>query len=274
MAETAVKALAGKRVVVTRAAEQGEPLIAALREQGAVPIVLPLVAFAPPDDWAPLDEAIRNLGKYDWVFLTSQNALRALQARSASLELPLSKALNGVRIAAVGPATAEAAQIAGLKVAYVATKHQGVALAEELATQVKEKRVLLPRSDRANHGLVDTLVRLGAGVTEVIAYKTIAPDHDVQSQKIALREGADAVLFFSPSAVHHFFDLLGRARFLDFSQEAAFAAIGPVTEKALRDAGVTRIVVARDATVAAAIEALAHFFVPQHQGSPAGVKPE
>jgi uroporphyrinogen-III synthase len=77
--ETAARALAGKRVVVTRAAEQSESLLTALREQGAIAIALPLVAYAQPDDLRPLDDTIRNLGRYDWVFLTSQNAVRALQ---------------------------------------------------------------------------------------------------------------------------------------------------------------------------------------------------
>jgi uroporphyrinogen-III synthase len=275
VAEAAAKALAGKRVVVTRAAEQSESLLTALREQHAIPITLPLVAFAPPEDLRPLDDTIRNFGRYDWVFLTSQNALRALQERSDFLGLQLAKILMEVSVAAVGPATAESARNAGLKVAYVATRHQGVALAEELAAQVKGKRVLLPRSDRASRDLVDTLNRVGAFVSEVTAYTTVATsEQETRSHEAVLREGADAVLFFSPSAVHHFFDFLGRARFLTLSQEAAFTAIGPVTKGALREAGATRIVVARDTTVAAIVAALGEFFAKPHQSLPAGVKPE
>jgi len=273
--EAATKALAGKRVVVTRAAEQSESLLAVLREQGAIPIALPLVAFVPPEDLRPLDDTMRNLGRYDWVFLTSQNAVRALQERSDFLGLQLAKTLVDVSIAAVGPATAESARNAGLKVAYVATRHQGVALAEELAAQVKGKRVLLPRSDRASRDIVDTLNHLGAFVSEVTAYTTVATsEQEMRTHEAVLRGGADAVLFFSPSAVHHFFDLLGHARFLAFSQEAAFAAIGPVTKGALREAGATRIVVARDTTVTAIVAALAEFFTKPYQGLPAGVKPE
>ena len=261
--------------MVTRAAEQSESLIAKLQEQGAVPMVLPLVAFSPPDDLRPLDDTIRNLGRYDWVFLTSQNALRALEERSDFLGLKLARELEGVAIAAVGPATAEAARNAGLAIAYVATKHQGVALAEELAAQVKGKRVLLPRSDRANRDIVATLNRMGAFVSELTAYRTVAiPEVEMRNHEEVLRGGADAVLFFSPSSVHHLFDLLGRTRFLVFSQEAAFTAVGPVTERALREAGATRIVVARDTTVAATLGALAEFFMNPQQGMPAGVKPE
>jgi uroporphyrinogen-III synthase len=275
VSEGVAKPLAGKRVVVTRAAEQSESLIAALRQQGAVPVVLPLVAFVPPDDLRPLDDTIRNFGRYDWVFLTSQNALRALQHRSGFLGLPLEKALAEVKIAAVGPATAQAARNAGLEVAYVASKHQGVALAEELAAEVKGKRVLLPRSDLGNRDLVEELNRRGAHVSEVVAYKTVAPSgQEARNQEAVMKERADAVLFFSPSAVHRLFDLLGGARFLAFSREAVFTAIGPVTEKALREAGVTRILVARDTTVAASVDSLAEFFTKQQQGLTAGVKPQ
>lgn len=216
--EAATKALAGKRVVVTRAAVQSESLLAALREQGAIPVVLPLVAFAPPEDLRLLDDTIRNLGRYDWMFLTSQNAVRALRERSDFLGVPLAKTLVGVRIGAVGPATAESARKAGLKVAYVATRHQGVALAEELAAQVKGKRVLLPRSDRASCDMVDRLNHLGAVVSEVTAYTTVTTSQqEMRTHEAVLREGADAVLFFSPSAVHHLFDLLGHTGFLAFS---------------------------------------------------------
>jgi uroporphyrinogen-III synthase len=273
--EPGAKALTGKRVVVTRAAEQSDSLIRALREQGAIPIVLPLVAFEPPDDLAPLDKAIRDSGdRYDWLFLTSQNAVRALQQRSATLGLPLAKALARVSIAAVGPATAQAARNAGLDVAYLATKHQGIALASELAAHIKGKRILFPRSNRANRDIVETLDRLGAQVTEVVAYKTVAADEQSSKPEVVLRNGAEAIVFFSPSAVHFLLNLLGSDRFLAFSQEVVFTAIGPVTEKALTEAGVRRIVVARDSTVAAALDALAELFSKPSEGWPAGVRKE
>jgi uroporphyrinogen-III synthase len=73
--------------------------------------------------------------------------------------------------------------------------------------------------------------------------------------------------------VHHLLQLQGRANFLTLSRQAVFAAIGAVTEKALREAGVKRVVRARDTTVAAAIEALSEFYSKISHGLPAGVKP-
>ena len=275
MGEGEAKALAGKRVVITRAAEQSETLLAALRKEEAVPVLLPLVRFAPPEDLAPLDDAIRHLRHFHWVFLTSQNALRAMQARCVFLDLSLTEAFAGVEIGAVGPVTAESAKRAGLKVTYVAQNHQGVSLAEELGPALRSKRILLPRSDRANRDLVETLNRLGAEVTEVVAYKTIRPDEaeTAEYEKI-LHEGADAILFFSPSAVHHLQDLLGVDGFHRLSQATAFVAMGPVTAKALRQARVEGVLLAQDTTVASVMSALSEFFSLPGQDLPAGVKPE
>ncbi len=273
MGETPQAILKGKRVVITRAAEQSHALVQALRDAGAMSIVLPMVAFGPPDDLSKLDAAIRAASGFDWIFITSQNALRAIQERCQELGADVTKILSGVRIAAVGPATADALERAGLNVAYTAAKHQGVSLAEELAEQVKAKRVLLPRSDRANSELVGVLNGLGAEVTEVIAYRTLLPGSgDSDAAQRVVREGADAVLFFSPSSVHHLSDILGRDLFLAFSRQALFAAIGPVTAEALHAAGVGRVVLAGDTTVRAILQALANTFSEQASGLPAGVK--
>ena len=273
MAERFANALSGKRVAITRAAEQSQPLLAALREQGAQPILLPMVAFAPPDDLPALDDSLCRLREYHWVFFTSQNAVRALQERSEQLKVSLHDAIGTAQIAAVGPATAEAARAAGLAIAHVAKEHNGVALAQELQAEVRGKRVLLPRSDRANHDLVETLQRLGAHVTEIIAYKTLRPaSDDTHNLENILQDVPDAVLFFSPSAVHHLRELLGPQQFHNLAVKSAFAAIGPVTERALREAGVQRLVVASDASASAILDSLANFFVNSGHSLPAGVK--
>ncbi|HXR33210.1 MAG TPA: uroporphyrinogen-III synthase [Verrucomicrobiae bacterium] len=273
MAESSANALFGKRIVITRAAEQSQSLLAALRERGALPILLPMIAFAPPDDLQALDDSLRHLHEYHWVFLTSQNAVRALLERSLHLDLSLRDAIGTVQIAAVGPATAEAARAAGLSIAYIAKEHNGVALARELRDDVRGKRVLLPRSDRANHDLVQTLQHLGAQVTETVAYKTLRPSSDdAHHLETILQDVPDAVLFFSPSAVHHLRELLGPQSFLNLAEKSVFAAIGPVTERALREAGVQRLIVASDTSSSAILGSLENFFVNSGHSLPAGAK--
>jgi uroporphyrinogen-III synthase len=267
-------ALQGKRVVVTRAAEQSESLVEALKGRGAIPVVVPIVAFALPDDLAALHAAIKNIPRFDWIFLTSQNALRAILEQCAPLRLDPREAFSGVRIATVGPTTAEAVEKAGLDVAYVASKHEGVALAEELEKEVRRKKVLLPRSDRANPALVEKLKEFGAEVREVCAYKTVKPEANAMS-KVAdvLGNGAEAVLFFSPSAVHHLRELLGDGKFVELSGQVVFAAIGPVTEGALRKAKVQRVLQARDTSVSAIVETLTDYFARQGADVSTGAKP-
>lgn len=275
MAEDSANSLRGKRVVVTRAAAQSQSLVQALQAKDAIPVLLPMVAFGPPDNPSLVDEAIRGIAQYDWLFLTSQNALRALQERSESLEISLPNALRHIRIAAVGPATAEAAARASLKLEYVADKHQGTALAEELATKIKGKRVLLPRSNRANPELVQRLETLGAKVKEIVAYKTVRPnEQDRQAPELIAKHGADAALFFSPSAAHHLQELLGLAKFMELSRRAVFVAIGPVTAEALRNANVERVLMAHDTTVDAVLQTLVEYFSVTAAKSPVGAKPQ
>jgi len=266
------KPLAGKRVVVTRAVEQSQSLVEALRNAGAEPVLLPLLAFAPPDDPAQLDACLKNGAQFDWVFFTSQNALRAVQQRCAILELSLPTVFDGVKIAAVGPATAEAVTDAGLPVSFISRIHNGVALAEELASEVQRKRIFLPRSDRANPELIAVLKRFGAQVTPVVAYKTVSPNSDSPDTQESLLRNVDTILFFSPSAVHHLRELLGEQRFRDLSRQSIFLAIGPASENALKAEKVDRILLATDTTVAAVVATLADYFAKAGQQQPAGAK--
>ena len=272
MGEKNHKPLAGKRVVVTRAVEQSQSLVEALRDAGAEPVLLPLIVFAPPDNFAELDACLKNSARFDWVFFTSQNALRAVQQRCAALDLALPRVFDRVKISAIGPATADAVIATGLPVDFISKVHTGVALAEELSGVAQRKRVFLPRSDRANPDLIEVLNLHGCQVTAVVAYKTVSPNSNSPEAHEILRDGADAILFFSPSAVHHLRDLLGAQRFRDLSRQSIFVAIGPVSENALKAEGVSRILLAADTTVAAAVATVSEYFAKAGQQQPAGAK--
>jgi len=265
--------LAGKRIVITRSAAQSEALARVLSERGAIPVVLPLVAFAAPEDFAPLDAAIVEIHRFDWIIFTSAQAVRAVVKRTEELKRSLIHAGSKLRIASVGPVTAAAARQAGLRVDYVAETHTGAALAEELGRRLCEARVFLPRSDRANPDLPRTLKRHGAQVTEGIAYRTLRPTDLEQRNLGRIAEGtADAVLFFSPSAVQHFAELFGGEQLRALQDKLAITAVGPVTASALREAGVGRTVVAGDTTAAAVVEALEEHFAGTVKQAPAGAK--
>ena len=273
MAEASPSALDGRRIVITRSAAQSEMLAKELSARGAIPVVLPLVSFADPDDFAPLDRAIEEIQQFDWIILTSAQAVRAVVKRGEELERSLMRSGSKLRIASVGPVTAEAARQAGLPVEYVAETHTGAALAEELGDRLQGARVFLPRSDRANPDLPAALKRSGAQVIEVIAYRTLKPTDVDQRNLRQMAEGAaDAVLFFSPSAVQHFADLFGGEQLRALQDKLAITAVGPVTANVLRQAGVGRTVLAGDTTAAAVVNALEKHFAGTVKRAPAGTK--
>ena len=265
--------MAGKRIVITRSAAQSEAIARDLTARGAIPVVVPLVAFAEPEDFAPLDAAIAEIQRYDWMILTSAQAVRSVVKRSEQLRRGPVGVGAELRIACVGPVTAEAARQAGLAVEYVAKKHTGAGLAEELGGKLAGARVLLPRSDRANPDLPVALKLHGAQVTEVIAYRTLRPTAVDEKNLRQIADGqVDAVLFFSPSAVHHFEELAGGEQLRGLQDKLAITAVGPVTANALREAGVSRAVVAADTSAAAVIEALEKHFAGVRKPAQAGAK--
>lgn len=258
--------------MITRAAAQNEDLVRELSARGATPVPFPLVSFAEPDDFAPLDRAITRMAQFDWLILTSAQTVRAVTERAADLQQPLVRADRRLRVACVGPVTAAAARKADLSVEYVAVTHNGVALANELGSKLRGAKVLLPRSDRANPDLPAALRQFGAEVTELIAYRTLRPaEADQDGLKKIVNGQADAILFFSPSAVQQFAGLLGAGRLRDVQVRLAITAVGPVTAKALCEAGVQRAVVAEDTTAVSVVEALEQYFAAA-KAAPAGAK--
>jgi uroporphyrinogen-III synthase len=265
--------LSGKRIVITRAAAQSEALARELSARGAIPVVLPLVSFADPQDFAPLDAAIVEIHRFDWIIFTSAQAVRAVIKRAEELKRSFAHAGNGLRIAAVGPVTAATARRAGLSVEYVAETHTGAALADELGDRLQGAKVFLPRSDRANPDLPPALRYHGAQVTEVIAYRTLRPtDVDQKHLRQIADGGADAVLFFSPSAVQYFTELFGSEQLRTLQDKLVITAVGPVTANALREVGVRRAILAADTAGAAVIQALEEHFAGHVKQAQAGAK--
>jgi uroporphyrinogen III methyltransferase/synthase len=213
---------------------QAQPLAEALERLGAAVSSVPLVRIEPPEDPAALECALDGQS-FDWVVFTSANAVLVAGRRIAG-------ALGGVRVAAVGPATAETARRAGLEPSFVPE----VYAAEEIAAglePVAGLRVLLPQADIAEPGLADELRRRGASVTAVTAYRTVA----VEPAPDALEDlrASDAVVLASGSA--------GPGR-------AAVACIGPKTAAAAREVALEVAIVAREATTEGMIEALVSHF--------------
>lgn len=259
---TDARPLAERRIVVTRAPEQSREILELLCAAGAEAISLPMVRFLEPEDTSALDQAIGALDTFDWLVLTSANAVNFFLARCRVLGRWPSD--RKPRIAAVGPATRAAIEEARLQVSFVPRVFNGAALAAELGSQLREARVLLPRSDRADAELPDALTAAGADVTQVVAYRTAVPE----SRDRALLDrictgGVDAVIFFSPSAVREFAGAVGSEKFRQIGDRVTLAAVGSVTAAAIREAGATASVEGPKATPVALVLALEQHFALQ-----------
>ena len=260
------KPLAGKRVVVTRAPEQAQPLVQELQAYGAEVLLLPTVAFGEPQDFGPLDAALKALAQFDWIILTSQNAVRFFAKRAHTLGINCTAIPQTLKIAVVGPVTERAAKEAGFRVDHVSIEYHGAGLAAELREEVAGRKVLLPRSDRANFYLPAALGAAGAEVVEVVAYHTVAPVKDPVDAIHRTRDGAvDVVTFASPSAFQGFAEILGEEELRALAGQAHFAAIGPTTAAAIREAGLPVEIEAPESTSAGLAIAIARFF-EQHAG--------
>jgi uroporphyrinogen-III synthase len=245
--------LAGKRIVVTRAPDQAESLTHELHRYGAEVILLPVVAFEAPLDSGPLDHALRELSSFDWILFTSQNAVRFVSERLA--QLGLEKVVQ--RIAVVGPATADAAKQQGFLVSYIATHHTANGLATELQGTVLGRRVLVPRSDRAENHIANALRESPAYVSDVIAYRTVAPEALDQAVLDQVRSGAvDVVIFASPSAFYNLSGFMDPSELAKLAESTQFAAIGPTTAKAMRESGVRVHIEAEEASAAGLADAI------------------
>lgn len=216
--------LKGRRIVVTRAEEEGGPLANALRRAGAEPIVAPLVAIDPVRQAD--DEAAVPVATFDWLIFTSANGVRMFVAR---LDAEERSAFRGHRrIASVGPATARAVAEAGGNSALIAPEFVAESLANALG-DVAGKRVLWPRAAGARDVLANLLRSRGAEVVERVLYDTVPLHVDDAARSEIL--SADAVTFTSPSSVRAFVALFGTA------VEPRVVCIGPVTAMAAREAG-------------------------------------
>lgn len=229
--------LAGRRILVTRAAQQAGKLSDGLRELGAIPVEVPVLEIAPPVSFAALDGALRQIDRYDWIIFTSANTVAALKTRVDALGVTAALPA-GTKIAAVGSATASAALDAGWNVTLTPETYVAESLVVSLQKQdVRGKRVLLARAEVARDVIPDSLRAAGAIVDVVDAYRNVIPADAPKQLRRAVAEGLDAATFTSSSSVTHLADA-ARAANLGFPFAGVPAvSIGRVTSATLRTAG-------------------------------------
>src|SRR6478735_3621436 len=248
------KPLAGWRVLVPRGGPWGDGVAATLRRQGAVPVIAPLINFAPTNDQQALEQALADLadGVFDWLTVTSATTVDVLYAYRAVIPVT-------TKVAAVGETTAAALLAVGYHVDLVPERDNSAAgMAEQMIGLEPEPRdILTLRSEIAKPVLTRMLSEAGHRVRSVVAYRTVGVPvtdriaEDVRSGRI------NAILVTSGSVAEQV-----SLQFPDIPPATVVAAIGPRTAKDARRAGLPVDVIADTQTVDSLIDAVGRFPLP------------
>ena len=252
----------GKRIVVTRALHQAEKLSTLLRQRGAEPLLYPCIAIAPPEDSAFLDSSLLAAarGDFDWLVLTSANTVPILAQRFHEQGIPAQQ-LTSLKLACVGPATAEAVtRHLGLRVQVIPDTYVAEALVDVLKAYLPA-RILLLQADIARPVLLQELTKLGATVCTVSVYRTIQEIGGVNLSELLDRRQVDAITFTSASTVYQCVRRLadegGNPANLS---DVCLACIGPVTSQAAYAMGFSVSVEAVEHTLEGLVTGLERYF--------------
>lgn len=282
MSEQIVKTLPlqGRRILVTRTHEQAGTLSEELRTLGAIPVEFPTIRIVPPEDWEPLDAALKQLygdgiDNYDWLVFTSANGVRICFDRLRNLGYD-AQTIRDVRVAAIGPATAAALATYGIKADLVPGEYIAESVASALIDDARSrgesfegKKILLARAAEARNVLVFELQQAGAIVEVVAAYRTAGVPHDdtwgrevlhmLESQRL------DMLTFTSSSTVRNFMHWLMQygteiadsfMRHIKQDARPKIACIGPITSQTAREFGLDVHIEAKEYTIAGLVEAI------------------
>lgn len=258
------KPLLGRRIVVTRAREQASDLAAALAELGAQVIQCPSLEICPMPEYAAADAAIANLRQYQWLIFTSVNGVACFWDRLAAAGLD-SRALGQAKVAAIGPATAQALADRGIRADLLPETYVAEAVADALlqSGDLRGSRILLPRAARARMALPDRLAQAGALVDVVPVYETRPGQGCAGEARELLESGKlDCVTFGSSSTVANFLRIIP-ADLLRDHPEVLLAPIGPITADTLRQNGLEPGLQPENFTIPGLVRAIAQYYSRQ-----------
>lgn len=249
--------LFGQRIVVTRPREQAAALCGPLEELGAEVLVQPAIEIGPPDDWSPVDAALARLADFDWLVFSSSNGVRILIDRLLDSGRDL-RALGSVRLAAIGPGTAdELARYRLFADLVPADEFRAESLASALAGGAGGKRFLLARASRGREVLADELAAAGGIVEQVVVYTSRdvpTPDKEIADRLAA--DKIDWVTVTSSAIAHSLVSLFGESL-----RKAKLVSISPITTATLTELGHPPAAEAKVYTMQGVAEAILGRFV-------------
>jgi uroporphyrinogen III methyltransferase/synthase len=258
--------LAGKTVVVTRAASQAGELVAELEHYGARVIICPTIEIAEPESYERLDEAIDHLYGYDWLIFTSANAIAFFLRRLTTRGIAIDQ-LDVIKVCAIGQASADKLRDAHVHVDVIPSeaKAEGVfAALTEYAGGVEQLRglnILLPRAAVGRDYLPKALEDAGARVDVVTTYRTVVPENLDRGRLSAMLAGsADCIAFTSSSTVKNLALLFDTHDLSGVLSGVTIACIGDVTAATATEFGLNVQIQPAQFTVKALAKAIADYY--------------
>jgi uroporphyrinogen III methyltransferase/synthase len=253
--------LLGKRIVVTRAREQASDLVRQLSDLGADCLEYPTIKIVPAEDIKPMDEAIKNLRAYDWIVFTSVNGVKFFFDRLLETGKDV-RALNHIRTAAIGPATAQRLFNFGLKSDIIPKNYRAESVVAAFRKEKLDgKKILLPRAGEARPVLPVELRKMGAQVDEVTAYLTekVRDNADLLIKQLE-EKTIDLITFTSSSTVKNFKNLLPPDKFTQLIDGTRIASIGPITTDTAVESDFKVDITAESYTIPGMCEAILQYY--------------
>jgi uroporphyrinogen III methyltransferase/synthase len=228
----AAKPLFGKRILVTRPRVQARALVDRLEELGALTLIQPAIRIGPPTDWGKIDAALERLDQYDWLVFSSSNGVEYLLDRLEQKHGDLRR-LGKVRLAAIGPGTAEELARYRLRADVVPDQYRAEALADVLAAEPTAARFLLARASRGREVLAEKLAAAGHAVDQIVVYSSSDVEQAEAEILEALEAGRIDWVTASSSSIARSLVRLFRERL----RRVKLASISPITSAILRELG-------------------------------------
>ena len=250
--------LFGRRIVVTRTRKQAGALSAGLRNLGADVFELPTIRIDPPKDLRAFAELVRDAHTYEWLVFTSPNGVTAFFELFHKIYADV-RSIGGVKIAAIGPATAAKVREQGLDVDIQPKEFVAEAVVDAFEDygSIENVTILIARAEEARDVLPKELAKLGAIVDVGVAYRTVPETEDVSGALARFRqEGADMITFTSSSTVENFMALK-----LPLPPDLKTASIGPVTSETMRRLGLRVDVEATQYDIPGLLAAVQKYYV-------------
>jgi uroporphyrinogen-III synthase len=254
-----MKTLADKIILVTKAKSDAEKSFEILQQEGAEIIYFPTIKIRPIWDSSAINEFIKEFSSYDYVILTSANAMEIFSQIATSNKLNFSRK----KIAAVGKATADKCVEYNLVADLVPDEFSAKGLLNKFShANIFGKKILIPGSSLSGDKLTKGLQELGAVVNFIPVYDADQNDKDSladELEKINLRK-PDVFVFTSPSSFINFCGINNISEPQDYFGGSTVCAIGTTTEKAIRDKSIVVNIVPETFSLVGVAEAIIKYF--------------